>query len=68
MGLWEVRGYIIDRDFESAKHGYSAKFSFEVYEAEITLIFKELDNRCVEIPIRESVLLADIRLPSRLQW
>ena len=36
--------YIIDRDFESAKHGYSARSYLEVCEAEIAPIFEELDN------------------------
>jgi hypothetical protein len=35
----------MDRDFESAKHGYSAKLYLEVYEAEIAPIFEELDDR-----------------------
>jgi hypothetical protein len=34
----------MDCDFESAKHGYSANSYLEVYEAEITPIFKELDD------------------------
>jgi len=37
--------YIMDRDFESAKHGYSAKSYLEVCEAEVAPIFEELDNR-----------------------
>jgi hypothetical protein len=35
--------YIMDRDFESAKHGYSAKSYLEVLEAEVKPIFEELD-------------------------
>jgi hypothetical protein len=35
----------MDRDFKSAKHGYSANSYLEVYEAEITPIFEELDDR-----------------------
>jgi hypothetical protein len=36
--------YIMDRDFESAKHGYSANSYLEVLEAEVGPIFTELDN------------------------
>jgi hypothetical protein len=36
--------YIMDRDFESAKHGYSAKSYLEVLNAEVEPIFKKLDN------------------------
>jgi hypothetical protein len=36
--------YIIDRDFELAKHRYSARLYLEVCEAEVALIFEELDN------------------------
>jgi len=35
--------YIMDRDFESAKHGYSAKLYLEVLEAEVRPMFIELD-------------------------
>jgi hypothetical protein len=35
----------MDRDFESAKHGYSAKSYLEVYEAEVAPIFEKLDDR-----------------------
>jgi len=31
--------YIIDRDFESKKHGYSANSYLEVLEVELTLIW-----------------------------
>ena len=31
--------YIMDRDFESAKHGYSIESYLEVLEAEVALIF-----------------------------
>ena len=34
----------MDRDFESAKHGYSANSYLEVCEAEVAPIFEELDN------------------------
>ncbi|PVH75727.1 hypothetical protein DL98DRAFT_643575 [Cadophora sp. DSE1049] len=36
--------YIIDRDFESAKHGYSAESYLEVFEAEVKLIFRKLNK------------------------
>ncbi|CZT53422.1 uncharacterized protein RSE6_14972 [Rhynchosporium secalis] len=36
--------YIIDRDFKSKKHGYSAELYLEVLEAEVKPIFEELDN------------------------
>jgi Transposase/DDE superfamily endonuclease len=36
--------YIMDRDFESAKHGYSARSYLEVCEAEVAPIFQELDD------------------------
>ena len=35
--------YTMDRDFESAKHGYSAESYLEVLEAEVHLIFSILD-------------------------
>jgi hypothetical protein len=35
----------MDRDFESAKHGYSANFYLEVLEAEVGPIFENLDTR-----------------------
>jgi hypothetical protein len=35
--------YIMDRDFESAKHGYSARSYLEVLDAEVGPIFEELD-------------------------
>jgi hypothetical protein len=35
--------YIIDRDFKSKKHGYSAESYLEVLEAEISLIFEDLE-------------------------
>jgi len=34
----------MDRDFESAKHGYSARLYLEVCEAEVAPIFEELDD------------------------
>ena len=37
--------YIMDRDFESAKHGYSTESYLEVLEAEVSLIFSILDPR-----------------------
>jgi hypothetical protein len=37
--------YIMDRDFESLKHGYSANSYLEVLEAEVKPIFEDLDNR-----------------------
>jgi hypothetical protein len=36
--------YIMDRDFESAKHGYSAESYLEVLEAEVAPIFSTLDK------------------------
>jgi hypothetical protein len=36
--------YIMDRDFESAKHGYSANSYLEVLEAEVKPIFEELEK------------------------
>lgn len=35
--------YIMDRDFESAKHGYSAESYLEVLEAEVKPIFEKLN-------------------------
>jgi transposase InsO family protein len=43
--FWDTRRsnlYIIDRDFESAKHGYSAESYLEVLEAEVRPIFSTL--------------------------
>jgi hypothetical protein len=37
--------YIMDRDFESAKHGYLANSYLEVLDAEVEPIFKGLDDR-----------------------
>jgi hypothetical protein len=37
--------YIMDRDFESTKHGYSANSYLEVCEVEVAPIFGYLDNR-----------------------
>jgi hypothetical protein len=36
--------YIMDRDFESAKHRYSTKSYLEVLDAEVEPIFKKLDD------------------------
>jgi len=36
--------YSMDRDFESAKHGYSAESYLEVLEAEVVPIFSSLDK------------------------
>ena len=36
--------YIMDRDFESAKHGYSARSYIEVLDAEVASIFEDLDD------------------------
>ena len=44
--FWDTRRsnlYIIDRDFESAKHGYSARLYLEVLEAEVRPMFADLD-------------------------
>jgi hypothetical protein len=35
--------YIMDRDFESAKHGYSTESYLEVLEAEVAPIYSKLD-------------------------
>jgi hypothetical protein len=35
--------YIIDRDFKSKKHGYSTESYLEVLEAEVALIFEDLE-------------------------
>ena len=35
--------YIMDRDFESAKHGYSAASYLEVLEAEVAPIYATLE-------------------------
>jgi hypothetical protein len=46
--FWDNRRsnlYIMDQDFESTKHRYSAKSYLEVPDAEIALIFIELDDR-----------------------
>ena len=34
----------MDHDFESTKHGYSARSYIEVLDAKVALIFKDLDN------------------------
>jgi len=34
----------MDRDFESAKHGYSARSYLEVCDAEVAPIFEDLDE------------------------
>jgi len=36
--------YIMDRDFESKKHGYSAESYLEVLEAEVAPTFENLEN------------------------
>ena len=36
--------YIMDRDFESAKHGYSAESYLEVLEGEVAPMFESLDK------------------------
>jgi hypothetical protein len=36
--------YIMDRDFESAKHGYLAESYLEILEAEVALIFELLNK------------------------
>ena len=36
--------YITDRDFDSAKHGYSARLYLEVCDAEVAPTFEELDD------------------------
>jgi hypothetical protein len=36
--------YIMDRDFESKKHGYSANSYLEVLDAEVAPAFEELDD------------------------
>jgi hypothetical protein len=46
--FWDTRRsnlYIIDQDFESAKHRYSANSYLEVLDAEVEPIFEDLDNR-----------------------
>ena len=40
--------YIMDRDFESKKHGYSANSYLEVLDAEVTLIFEDLDDEAYQ--------------------
>ena len=45
--FWDYRRsnlYIIDRDFESAKYGYSAESYLEVLEAEVAPIYSTLDK------------------------
>jgi hypothetical protein len=45
--FWDVgrsNCYIMDRDFESKKHGYSANSYLEVLEAEVEPMFEELDE------------------------
>ena len=36
--------YIMDRDFESKKHGYSANSYLEVLDAEVALAYASLDS------------------------
>ena len=45
--FWDTgrsRCYIMDRDFESTKHGYSTNSYLEVCEAEVAPIFGYLDD------------------------
>jgi len=45
--FWDTRRsnlYIIDRDFESAKHRYSAESYLKVLEAEVAPIFSGLEK------------------------
>jgi hypothetical protein len=42
--ILKKHGIRMDRDFESAKHGYSARSYLEVCEAEVAPIFQELDD------------------------
>jgi hypothetical protein len=39
--------YIMDRDFESKKHGYFARSYLEVCNAEVAPIFEQLDDRYI---------------------
>jgi hypothetical protein len=41
--LGRTNCYIMDRDFESKKHGYSANSYLEVCEAEVAPTFQNLD-------------------------
>jgi hypothetical protein len=46
--FWDLRKsgcYIMDRDFELAKHRYSANSYLEVLEVEVGPIFDNLDKR-----------------------
>ena len=45
--FWDTRRsnyYIMNRDFELAKYGYSANSYLEVCEVEVAPIFQELDD------------------------
>jgi hypothetical protein len=36
--------YVLDRDFESKKHGYSARSYIEVLDSQVAPWYEELDN------------------------
>ena len=50
--------YIMDRDFESKKHRYSAESYLEVLEAEVTPMFENLENSYVFIQDNASIYTA----------
>ena len=49
--------YIMDRDFESAKHGYSAESYLEVLEAEVAPIYSALPLGYVFMQDNASILM-----------
>ncbi len=50
--------YIMDRDFESVKYGYSANSYLEVLEAEVGPIFENLDTGYIFIQDNVSIYIA----------
>ena len=47
--------YIIDQDFKSKKYRYSARSYLKVYDIEVALIFKYLDDRYIFIQDNTSI-------------
>jgi len=50
----------MDRDFESAKHRYSARSYLEVCEAEVAPIFEELNNGYIFMQDNASIYRAHL--------
>ena len=68
--------YIMDRDFESKKHGYSAESYLEVLEAEVGPIFEDLepgyefiqDNASIHITHKVKAWFREHGIPFILNW